>query len=233
MLCVDLTDLQVLFTRSGRAMGGIGRASGVDRTPTALHRALAGPWLDATTLALAQRVLIMVTGSPDLTLYDIHDAVAQVRDRLSPKAWRILWGPAPQRGSPRDHTGDAPGGRPRPERGGDGRDRSAPIIGGDHPSPPASAPPSTRPATHRVFCGRVRARPRLFSENLRRLKFGWVSRNPCPLAPAHTHTRPGGACAYRQVRLALHLTPGHWQPGSRQLRVAAGYGVPALQGCPG
>ena len=38
MLCVDLTDLQVLFTRSGRAMGGSGCASGPDRTPTALHR---------------------------------------------------------------------------------------------------------------------------------------------------------------------------------------------------
>ena len=34
----------------------------------------------------------MVTGSPDLTLYDIHEAVAQVRTMLSPEAWMIYGG---------------------------------------------------------------------------------------------------------------------------------------------
>jgi cell division protein FtsZ len=92
MICVDLADMRVLFTRSGTAIGSIGRASGPHRIPTALHRAVAGPWLDTTTLALAQRVLIMVTGSPDLTLYDIHETVAQVRSMLSPEAWRIFGG---------------------------------------------------------------------------------------------------------------------------------------------
>jgi cell division protein FtsZ len=88
MICVDLMDMRVLFTRSGMAMGGTGRASGPDRIATALHRAVAGPWLDATTLALAQRVLIMVSGSPDLTLYALHETVAQVQRMLPPEA---LW----------------------------------------------------------------------------------------------------------------------------------------------
>jgi cell division protein FtsZ len=91
MLCVDLTDLELLFTRSGRARAGIGCASGPDRLPTALHRALAGPWLEATTLAVARRVLIMVTGSPDLTLHDLHETVMQVQTLLSPEA-RWLFG---------------------------------------------------------------------------------------------------------------------------------------------
>jgi cell division protein FtsZ len=92
MICVDLTDMRVLFTRSGMAMGGIGRASGPDRIPLALHRALAGPWLDAATLALAQRVLIMVSGSPDLTWSAIHETVAQVQTMLSPEALWLLGG---------------------------------------------------------------------------------------------------------------------------------------------
>jgi cell division protein FtsZ len=92
MTCVDLTDLEILFTRSGRARAGSGRASGPHRIPTALDRALAGPWLDTTTLAVTQRVLLTVTGSPDLTLYDLHEVAAQVRDLLSPEAWIVFGG---------------------------------------------------------------------------------------------------------------------------------------------
>jgi cell division protein FtsZ len=92
MVCTDLADMRILFTHSGMALGGIGRASGRYRTSTALHRALTSPWFDATLLAHAHHVLLMVTGSPDLTLYNIHEVAAQVRDLLSPDAWIVFGG---------------------------------------------------------------------------------------------------------------------------------------------
>ena len=91
MLCVDLTDLQVLFTRSGRAMGAAdaprprpdadGPAPRAGWSLARCHDAGPGP-------AGADHG----DGEPGSTLYDIHEAVAQVRTMLSPEAWMIYGG---------------------------------------------------------------------------------------------------------------------------------------------
>jgi cell division GTPase FtsZ len=92
MVCVDFAHVRMLFAHSGTARAGCGWASGAHRTSTAIQRALTDPWLDAATLARAKRVLITVTGSPGLTLYDIHKATAQVQTLLSEEACFIFGG---------------------------------------------------------------------------------------------------------------------------------------------
>ena len=94
---------------------------------------------------------------------------------------------------------------------------------------PRQTPTRVPRATHRIAGVRARAGAclrKLFWEGPS-LPFGGVS-------PNHIRrTRTGDLEAYvscRQVRLALHLTPGDWQPGSQQVRVAAGYGVQASGG---
>ena len=70
----------------GKAMMGTGEASGEDRALQAAEKAIANPLLDEISLKGATGVLINVTGSSDMTLFEVDEAANRIRDEVDPEA---------------------------------------------------------------------------------------------------------------------------------------------------
>lgn len=77
----------------GKAMMGTGEASGEDRAIQAAEKAINNPLLDEISLDGARGVLINITGSSDLTLFEVDEAANRIRDKVDPNA-NILVGSA-------------------------------------------------------------------------------------------------------------------------------------------
>ena len=70
----------------GKAMMGTGEASGEDRALQAAEKAIANPLLDEISFKGATGVLINVTGSNDMTLFEVDEAANRIRDEVDPEA---------------------------------------------------------------------------------------------------------------------------------------------------
>ena len=75
-----------LMDEMGKAMMGTGEASGEDRALQAAEKAIANPLLDEISLKGATGVLINVTGSNDMTLFEVDEAANRIRDEVDPEA---------------------------------------------------------------------------------------------------------------------------------------------------
>jgi len=73
LINLDFNDLRTVIKQSGRAMIGIGRGKGEDRVVTAVKQAIESPLLE-TPIYGAKRVLLNVTGGPDLSLAEVNKA---------------------------------------------------------------------------------------------------------------------------------------------------------------
>lgn len=73
MINVDFADVKTIMENQGTALMGIGSASGEDKAIHAAEMACASPLLE-TTIDGARGVLINITGDPDLTLTEVHQA---------------------------------------------------------------------------------------------------------------------------------------------------------------
>ncbi|OFX14528.1 MAG: cell division protein FtsZ, partial [Armatimonadetes bacterium RBG_16_58_9] len=73
MINVDFADVKTIMENQGTALMGIGVASGEDKAIHAAEIACASPLLE-TTIDGARGVLINITGDPDLTLTEVHEA---------------------------------------------------------------------------------------------------------------------------------------------------------------
>ncbi|MCF6304013.1 MAG: cell division protein FtsZ, partial [Rhodobacteraceae bacterium] len=69
-----------------KAMMGTGEASGEDRAIQAAEKAIANPLLDEISLKGAKGVLINITGSEDMTLFELDEAANRIRDEVDPEA---------------------------------------------------------------------------------------------------------------------------------------------------
>lgn len=70
---VDFADVRTVMKDAGTAMMGIGEASGDQRAPDAAHAAIESPLLE-TGIEGATAVLLNITGGPDMTLSEVHEA---------------------------------------------------------------------------------------------------------------------------------------------------------------
>ena len=70
----------------GKAMMGTGEATGEDRAVQAAEKAIANPLLDEISLKGAKGVLINITGSHDLTLFELDEAANRIREEVDPEA---------------------------------------------------------------------------------------------------------------------------------------------------
>ncbi len=73
MINVDFADVKTIMENQGTALMGIGRGSGDQKAVIAAEQACASPLLE-TTIDGARGVLINITGGPDLTLSEVHEA---------------------------------------------------------------------------------------------------------------------------------------------------------------
>jgi cell division protein FtsZ len=76
----DFADIHTVLAESGRALMGIGNASGENRALNASKMAIASPLLEESSIDGAKGVLMNITGGSSLSLHEIHDAASLVRD---------------------------------------------------------------------------------------------------------------------------------------------------------
>ncbi len=87
---LDFADVRSVMDEMGKAMMGTGEASGEDRAKKAAELAIANPLLDEISLKSAKGVLINITGSSDMTLFELDEAANRIREEVDPDAHIIV-----------------------------------------------------------------------------------------------------------------------------------------------
>ena len=87
---LDFADVRSVMDEMGKAMMGTGEASGEERAKKAAELAIANPLLDEISLKSAKGVLINITGSSDMTLFELDEAANRIREEVDPDAHIIV-----------------------------------------------------------------------------------------------------------------------------------------------
>jgi cell division protein FtsZ len=80
---VDFADVRTIMANKGRALMGVGEASGQHRAVDGAQRAISSPLLDDLSIAGATSVLLNFTGSSSLTLYEVNEAAQMVAEETA------------------------------------------------------------------------------------------------------------------------------------------------------
>ncbi|GHG95685.1 cell division protein FtsZ [Pseudodonghicola xiamenensis] len=86
LINLDFADVRSVMDEMGKAMMGTGEGEGEDRAIQAAEKAIANPLLDEISLKGAKGVLINITGSHDLTLFELDEAANRIREEVDPEA---------------------------------------------------------------------------------------------------------------------------------------------------
>ncbi len=86
LINLDFADVRTVMKDMGAAMMGTGEAVGDRRAVLAAEEAIANPLLDDVTLKGARGLLLSITGSHDMTLYEVDEAASRVRQEVDPEA---------------------------------------------------------------------------------------------------------------------------------------------------
>jgi cell division protein FtsZ len=90
LINLDFADVRTIMRDAGSALMGIGRASGENRAVVAAQAAIASPLLEVS-IAGAQGILFNITGSSNLSLYEVTEAAEEIRANADPEA-NIIFG---------------------------------------------------------------------------------------------------------------------------------------------
>ncbi len=90
LINLDFADVRAIMKDAGSALMGIGRASGENRAIDAARQAIASPLLEVN-IAGAQGILFNVTGSSNLSLFEVTEAAEEIRAAADPEA-NIIFG---------------------------------------------------------------------------------------------------------------------------------------------
>lgn len=90
LINVDFADVKTIMTNAGSALMGIGTASGENRAVIAAKEAVSSPLLE-TSIEGAKGVLLNITGSSNLGLFEVNEAAAIITDAADPDA-NIIFG---------------------------------------------------------------------------------------------------------------------------------------------
>ena len=87
---VDFADVRAIMKGMGIALMGTGHAVGEHRAMEATQRAISSPLLEEASINGARGVLVNITGGPDLTLFELDEAMRVIHDSADPEAKIIL-----------------------------------------------------------------------------------------------------------------------------------------------
>ncbi len=90
LINVDFADVKTIMADAGSALMGIGTASGENRAVEAAKNAVTSPLLE-TSIEGAKGVLLNITGSSNLGLFEINEAAAIITEAADPDA-NIIFG---------------------------------------------------------------------------------------------------------------------------------------------
>ena len=88
---LDFADVKTTMQKAGKALMGIGIASGENRAVEAAERAISHPLLEDISIAGAKGVLMNITSSSDLTLDEMTAASDRIYKEVGDDA-EIIWG---------------------------------------------------------------------------------------------------------------------------------------------
>ena len=83
LINLDFADVRTIMCEGGAALMAVGKASGEDRARLAAEQAISSQLLDIT-IDGATGVLFNVTGGPSLTLFEVNQAAALIRETSHP-----------------------------------------------------------------------------------------------------------------------------------------------------
>ncbi len=86
LINLDFADVRVVMQNMGTALMGTGEAEGEQRALKAAEAAISNPLLDEVSMRGAKGLLISITGSFDMTLYEVEEAASRVRREVDPEA---------------------------------------------------------------------------------------------------------------------------------------------------
>ena len=90
MINLDFADVETIMSSMGKAMMGTGEAEGENRASVATDIALNNPLIDEYSLQGAKGLLVNITGSTDITLFEVDQAVNKIRAEVDPEAELIF-----------------------------------------------------------------------------------------------------------------------------------------------
>jgi cell division protein FtsZ len=91
MINRDFADIKAIMEGMGYAVMGTAEATGENRAVEAVNRAIACPLLEDASINGAQGILLNITGSSKLTLYEVHEASTIVQKAAAENA-NIIFG---------------------------------------------------------------------------------------------------------------------------------------------
>ena len=97
MINLDFADVRTTMNEMGMALMGTGRASGENRSVVAAQAAISNPLLEDVSIQGARGLLINITGGPEMTLHEIHEAASLVGAEADANA-NIIFGSVIQEG---------------------------------------------------------------------------------------------------------------------------------------
>ncbi len=90
LINVDFADVRTVMADAGSALMGVGVAAGEDRAVTAARAAISSPLLDVSTEG-ARGVLFNVSGGPDMTMWEVHEAAKVITEAVDKDA-KLIFG---------------------------------------------------------------------------------------------------------------------------------------------
>lgn len=89
LINVDFADVKNIMNSAGSALMGIGIASGEGRAAEAARKAIESPLIEASIHG-ASGIIFNVTGGPDLTLHEVHEAAGLIYELVQDDANIII-----------------------------------------------------------------------------------------------------------------------------------------------
>lgn len=83
LINLDFADVRAIMAEGGVALMGVGRAEGDERAMVAAQQAITSKLLDIT-IGGARGILFNVTGGPGLTLFEVNQAAAVIKETAHP-----------------------------------------------------------------------------------------------------------------------------------------------------
>lgn len=89
---LDFADVRTTMFEAGKALMGIGIASGANRAEMAAKSAISCPLLDENSIEGATGILVNFTGGPSMTLHEVQQAMDIIRDATTSEEADVIFG---------------------------------------------------------------------------------------------------------------------------------------------
>jgi len=90
LINLDFADIRTVLSIRGGAVIGFGEGSGKDKAAKAIQAALASPLLETKEMHGATGILISIIGGPDLSLYEVNNAIGSIHEIADENATIII-----------------------------------------------------------------------------------------------------------------------------------------------